>query len=281
MLIMLRIFAFLLLINLWLSFSQEMKGQSLVSQSGARSLSTAGSSVTFSDVWSQLNNQAGLAYLKGINIGVAFQNKYLVKELSTKSIALAMPLKSGVFGLNYCNFGYSAYNENKFGLAFARNLGKRFAVGIQLDYIYTHIDGDYGSSGIANGEIGILVEPIENLFIAAHLNNVWRTKRVDYSDEYLPTVLKIGASYKMYEKALLSVEVEKDMDFDPVFKTGLELELIENLFFRSGVATNPNEFSFGTGYAFRSFQVDLSFTRHPVLGFSQGISIVYSFKDRL
>jgi hypothetical protein len=278
---MVRSFALLLLINIVIFFPGRLKSQSPVNQIGARALSVSGSSVTFSDVWSQFNNQAGMAYLKGINIGLAFQNEFSVKELSTKSIALALPLKSGVFGLNYYNFGYTAYSENKFGLAFARSLGKRFAVGIQLDYIYTHIDGDYGSNGIANGEIGILVEPIENLFVAAHLNNVWRTKRVDYSDEYLPTVFKIGASYKMYEKALLSFEVEKDMDFDPVFKSGLELELVENLYFRAGIASNPNVFSFGTGYAFHSFLIDLSFTKHPVLGFSQGISIVYSFKDRL
>jgi hypothetical protein len=275
------IFSSLLIIGIILIIPNKLSGQSPVNQVGGRALSVSGSSATFSDVWSQFHNQAGIAYLKGVNVGVAFQNQFLVKELSTKAIAFALPLKSGVFGVNYYSFGYTAYNENKAGLAFARSLGKKIAVGIQLDYIYTHIDGEYGNNGIANGEIGILVEPVNNLKVGAHLNNVWRTKRGDYSDEYLPTIFNLGASYLLYEKALLSIEFEKDLDLNPVFKTGLELQLIEKLYFRAGIATNPNIFSFGIAYSFHSIQVDLAFTKHPVLGFSQGISIVYSFKDRL
>jgi hypothetical protein len=271
----------ILIITLLCSYSEKIYSQLPVNQIGARALGVSGATLTYTDVWSQYHNQAGLAYLKGINIGVGFQNEFLVKELSTKSLAFALPLKSGVWGLNYYYFGYPKFNENKVGLAFARSLGKRIAVGIQLDYIYTHIEGEYGNNGIPLGEIGILAEPIDNLLIGAHLNNVWRTKRGDISDEYFPTIFKIGASYHLYQKALLSIEFEKDLDLDPVFKTGLEFELIEKLYFRAGIATNPNIFSFGLGYSFAYLKADLAFSKHPVLGYSQGISFVYFFNDRI
>jgi len=271
----------LLLILSLFGITKKTIAQSDFSQIGGRSLAVSGSSVTYRDVWSQYHNQAGLAFLKGINVGLGFQNAFMVKELSTKSIAVALPVKSGVFGLNYAYFGYPKFNENKIGLAFAKSLGKRIAIGLQIDYLFTHIDGDYGNKGNAIGEIGILSEPIDNLLIGAHLYNVWRSKLSTIDDEYLPTIFKIGASYRLYQIALLSVEFEKDLDLDPVFKSGLEFELVKNFDFRAGIATNPTVFSFGFGYSYQSFNLNIAFSKHPVLGYSSGISIIYVFKDRL
>jgi hypothetical protein len=272
-------FSFLIISN-FLFFTEHGISQSPVYQIGGRAIGFAGSTVTVRDVWSQYHNQAGLSYLKGINLGFSYQNEFLVKELSVKSLSLALPTKSGVFGLNYYYFGYPKYNENKVGFAFGKSLGKKIAVGIQLDYLYTHIDGEYGNKGIASGELGILSEPIDNLWIGAHLNNVWHTKRTSSGNEYLPTIFNIGSSYLLEKKALLSIEFEKDLDLPPVFKTGVELELLEKFFLRAGISSAPNIFSFGMSYSFSSLTIDLGFKKHPVLGYSQGISVVYSFKDR-
>lgn len=262
-------------------FSSKVLAQLPVSQIGGRALGASGSTITYIDVWSQYHNQAALSNLKGIAVGIGFQNQFLIKELSTKTIAFAFPTKSGVFGFNYYYFGYPKFNESKVGLAFARPIGKKISIGIQLNYNLTHIDGEYGNKGIATGEIGILAEPFKDLLIGAHLFNIWRSKRSSYSDEYLPTIFKIGASYRINKKALLSAEFEKDLDLEPIIKSGLEVELIEKLYFRAGISSNPNLFSFGPGYSFGAFTIDIAFSKHPVLGFSQGISIVYGFKDRL
>ena len=73
---------------------------------GARSTGMSGASVSLVDVWSQYYNQAGLAYVEDISIGLAYQNAFFVKELATNSIAIALPTKTGTFGLNYYYFGY-------------------------------------------------------------------------------------------------------------------------------------------------------------------------------
>ncbi len=270
-----------LLVVFPICFSLITQAQSPINQIGGRALGTSGACITYRDIWAQYHNQAALAYLKGINFGFAFQNAFFVKELSTKSVAFALPLKSGVFGLNYYYFGYPKFNETKAGLSFAKRLGKRFAFGGQIDYFYTHIDGEYGQKGVAAGELGILAEPIDNLFIGAHVFNIWHTKLSTYENEYVPTIFKLGASYRLYEKARLSIEGEKDLDLDMIFKAGLELELLEDFYFRAGIATNPNTYSFGLGYSFKSFQMDIGFSRHPVLDYSPAVSIVYAFNDRL
>lgn len=244
---------------------------------GARAIGSSNASVTYQDNWAQLNNQAGLSSLEDITISAGFANSYFIKELSTNTLAIGLPITSGVFGLNYTYWGYSKFNQNKVGLTFAKQLAKRISAGIQINYLYTHIEGEYGSSGTAYGEIGILTEPIDDLFLAAHLSNFWRSKYTDYSDIYIPMVFRIGAAYLLYEQALLSIEFEKDIERDLVFKSGLEYDVNKQFFFRFGFATAPMIYSFGFGYKIKNFKTDIAFSKHPVLGYSPAISLNYGF----
>ena len=243
---------------------------------GARSAGVANASVTYTDNMAQFNNQAGIAGIDKITISAGFKNAYFIKELGTNVLAFAIPSKSGVFGVNYSYFGYSKFNQNKFSLAYGKKLGKRISAGIQLNYLYTHIEGEYGSQGLASGEIGLLTEPLDDFFIGAHLSNFWRAKYTGIDEIYLPMLFKIGASYILYKTVLLSAEVEKDLELPLVFKSGLEYGLADKFFLRFGIATNPMIFSFGFGYDLKPFKVDLAFTKHPVLGYSPVVSLEYT-----
>ncbi|MEN8120128.1 MAG: hypothetical protein ABFS35_07265 [Bacteroidota bacterium] len=247
---------------------------------GARSTGVSNASVTYKDNWSQFSNQAGIADIEEISIGAGFQNAYFIKELSTNALAFALPTKSGVFGVNYTYFGYPKFNQSKFGLAFGKNLGKRISAGIQINYLYTYIEGEYGSQGLATGEIGLITEPIDNFFLAAHVSNFWRAKYTGVDEIYLPMLFKVGASYLLYETALISAEIEKDLEFPVIFKSGLEFNLVNKFFLRFGIASNPMVFSFGFGYKAKPFNVDIAFSKHPVLGYSPAITLEYSITKK-
>jgi len=244
---------------------------------GARSAGVSNASVTYADNWSQFSNQAGIANVNELTMSAGFKNAYFIKELSTNIIAFALPTKSGVFGVNYTYFGYSKFNQNKFGLAYGKKLGKRISAGIQINYLYTHIEGEYGSQGTASGEIGIITEPIDDFFLAAHVSNFWRAEYSSPDDIYLPMRFKFGASYLLYKTALLSAEVEKELDLPVIFKSGLEFSLQNKFYLRFGIATNPMLFSFGFGYRMKPFNVDIAFSKHPVLGYSPAIGLEYEF----
>jgi len=245
---------------------------------GARSNGVSNASVTYADNWSQFSNQAGIADVNELTLSAGFQNAYFIKELSTNAIAFALPTKSGTFGVNYTYFGYTKFNQNKFGLAYGKKLGKRISAGIQINYLYTHIEGEYGSQGMATGEIGIITEPIDDFFLAAHVSNFWRAEYSSPDDIYLPMRFKFGASYLLYKTALLSAEVEKDLDLPVIFRSGLEYNMLDKFYLRFGIATNPMLFSFGFGYRMNPFNVDIAFSKHPILGYSPAISLEYSIK---
>ncbi len=245
---------------------------------GGRSSSMAGASVALSDFWSLQNNQAGLAYYNHFAAGAYYENRFLTKELSLKSGGLVLPVKSGVFGLKVSYFGYSAYNESKFGLAYARKLGEHIAVGVQLDYLLTAFGNDYGRKGVATFEIGILSKINDHLSLGAHIFNPITAKIAEYGDERIPAVIRIGAAYRFDDKLLATVEVEKETEFDPITKFGLEYRIIQEIYVRGGIASNPGLYSFGFGVNLKNLKLDFSSSVHQVLGFSPQISMTYRFK---
>ncbi|HBS88733.1 MAG: hypothetical protein A2W91_19005 [Bacteroidetes bacterium GWF2_38_335] len=244
---------------------------------GARSSGMGNASVMLSDVWSGYNNQAGLGNIETTQLGFHFENKFAIPEYSLQSFSGAFPVQSGTFGLNLSYFGYGQYNESKIGLGFGKKLAEHFSLGIQLDYLNTYISNMYGNHGAVTGEIGFIAEPIENLFIGGHLFNPTKAKIAEYNSERIPTLFRIGMGYNFRDKAFLAIETEKDIDYNPVFKAGLEFRLIEKLMLRAGISTNPVQNSFGITYSLGKFKVDIAFATHRELGMIPFVSVGYDF----
>jgi hypothetical protein len=253
---------------------------------GARSGAVGNASVTLSDIWSTHHNQAGLAGVSSLQAGVFYENRFGIKELGLKAASIAMPvpgISSGVFGLSFSQFGYSLYNDTKIGLGYAKQLGKKYSVGIQVNYLQTQMGEDYGSAGVITAEAGLIAELITNLYFGVHIFNPTRVKLTEYSiqetifSERVPTIMRCGLRYKFSEKVQLSVETEKDVQYDPFFKAGIEYRAIEQLYIRGGIATDPGYNSFGFGVLLNKFCIDIAASKHQVLGYSTQINITYDF----
>jgi hypothetical protein len=241
---------------------------------GARSAGMATTSVMMTDIWASTNNQAGLGYLEQAEAALYYESRLNTKSLSQQAGIFAVPVKSTVIAINYRYFGFSKYNESKFGLAVGKKLGEKIALGVQMDYFHTHFAGDYGNFGVLCGEIGLLCEPVKNLTVGAHLFNISRSKQKANPDERVPTVMRFGLSYSIRDQAIISVETEKDSRMDAVFKGGLEYNLIGKLFLRCGVSTGHlYQYAFGLGYSWKSFTIDVAFSHHQVLGYNPHISL--------
>jgi len=247
---------------------------------GARSAGMGNASVTLSDVWSTHNNQAGLAWLQTPSIGVYYQNKFSVSELSNLGLAYARPLKKGTIGFQWSNFGYSLYQENKIGLAYALQLSENLSGGVQLDYLRTQLGGIYGSNSALAAEIGLQAKLTSKVTIGAHFYNPTRAKLNDYNKEAIATIMRLGIDYRFSEKVLLVIETEKDIDHIAMLKTGIEYKANDKFYFRAGVATGPSLGSFGFGLNMEKYKLDIAASYHQVLGFSPELSFVYQFKKK-
>ncbi|MEA3443281.1 MAG: hypothetical protein U9R19_00995 [Bacteroidota bacterium] len=244
---------------------------------GARQAAMANSSVMQADLWSLWHNQAGLAFLNKTTFGVHYENRFIINEYGYQAFGLAVPSKYGTVGISISYFGYKLYNEKKFGLAYSRAFGDKFSFGLQIDYLHTHIDQEYGNQGVAVFEAGVMAEVIDNLFIGAHVYNPTQSKLAIYEEERIPTVYRFGLGYSILEKAFISLEYEKDIDFETRFKAGLEYNVVKNFYLRTGIKTKPFENAFGLGYVFDNIHADIAFTNHEILGLTPHFSMLYTF----
>src|SRR4249920_2757979 len=101
-----------------LSFSFTLSASNDPFTGGARSLSLGTASLTLSDPYSILNNQAGIAFQKEISFSLYAEQRFLQSDLGYYAGGLTLPTKSGVFGLALNYSGFDLYNEQKLGLAY-------------------------------------------------------------------------------------------------------------------------------------------------------------------
>ncbi|PVX49959.1 hypothetical protein C7377_1599 [Balneicella halophila] len=273
--------------NLLLSFfflmitSSVIKGANDHHAIGARATALGHSSISFKDLWSIVNNQAGMAFIDRPTLGVSYEERFMMKEMSLKTVAFILPTnRVGNFGFSYTHFGDSEFNEFRINVGYAMPLGEHFAMGLAFDYLGMSVSGssESGHTGTVTGELGIMGEPIENLWLSAHAYNPFGVSISDYEyEEPIPTILSIGALYHFTEDVFFLAEVEKDIDYDTRVKAGIEYRAWDKLFLRGGITTNPTEFSGGIGVELQNFKADLAFYKHQYLGYTPSISLSYAF----
>lgn len=244
---------------------------------GSRSASMSNSSVCLSDLWSAFNNQAGLAQITQAQAGIYYENRYLLKELGYKAAAFACPFEAGTLGLSYTHFGFSAYNESKIGLASAKRIGKYLSMGVQIDYCMIHLDENYENHSFFTFEVGVLSNISPKLSLGAHVYNPLNVKISKKSGECAPAIFRMGASYMVTNKFMITAETEKDINHKAVLKSGFEYQLTPVVNLRAGIASNPASISFGVGIYKGNLVMDFSTSYHQILGFSPQASLSYKF----
>ncbi len=267
-----------ILFTVFFIVSQYVFGAGLWYPVGARQAGLNHCSVALSDFWSIQNNQAGMALIKNLSAGIAYENRFLVPQMGTASLALVYPLKFGNMGISMSYFGYALYHEMKIGLAYARSFGPRLRAGVQLDYLQTGLGDVYGSRSNVTFELGIQSDVNEHLTFGAYVYNPVRVKLSDYANEKIPAVFRFGVAYHFSGKLLTTAEVEKNTYYQPVIlRGGIEYRYKKQFIFRVGFGTSQDIFSFGFGWYKKHMQFDIGTTMHQVLGFSPQTSLVFTF----
>lgn len=245
---------------------------------GGRSQSMANASNTLEDIWAFHHNPAALTGLKKIEIGISYENRFLLKEMQSQGIAFAVPLKRGVISGGGQRFGYRNFLSYKAGVGYSLKLSELLSAGVQLNYLGVRLPENYGSKNTVTAELGLLAKITEKWNIGFSLFNLGRNKLSDYQEDRFSTVMRLGSSYSISKKVQLTAEAEKNVDYAMRGKFGIEYKLIDNFFLRGGFASAPIEGSFGFGYRFKELlKLDIGSSYHQILGWSPHCSFSYQF----
>jgi hypothetical protein len=246
--------------------------------SGGKSMSMANASICNNDVWGYFNNPGALGDVDKLSAGISYENRFLLKELQSQGLAVVVPLKVGVVSVGGHMYGYDQFRSYKAGLGYSLKLADKFFAGVQLNYQGIRLAQNYGSANSMTAEAGVYGKINDNWKVGVSVFNIGRSKLSEYQDDRFSTIMRLGSSYSFSKKVLLSGEFEKDIDNPVRFKTGLEYQLFDDFFMRTGFGTGPVELAFGFGYKFSQFQLDLGSAYHQILGWSPHFSFVFQSK---
>lgn len=231
--------------------------------------------LTLSNAWSLQYNQAGIADIKTIEAGIAYKMPFLLNETANQSLAIAVPVSFGAFGLSVNTFGYSLFREGKYGLSYGKKITEKLNLGVQLNYESIQIGENYGSASVFTVEGGFLYTLNDNISLAGHVYNPNKSTYAEIEKSETASKIKGGFRYTFSEKVFLTGEVWKDSFHKAQVVVGTEFFLLEKLKFRAGISTEPTQSSFGLGLIVKDFQIDLATDYHQELGVTPNISLRY------
>lgn len=227
------------------------------------------------DVFSYLNNQASLAEMKHVAVGIYGESRFLLAASSLYTSAVAIPTKNGNFAMSIIYTGFKNFSESEIGLAYARKLGNKVDIGVQFNY-YQYRVPLYAGGTAVNFEIGAIVHLTDKLNVGMH---VYNPVGGDFgkTDEKLTATYSVGVGYDMSENFFVSTEIIKEENFPVSINAGLQYHFMRQFFVRAGVATATSTWYAGVGISWSKLRLDITGSYHPQLGLSPGLLLIVNF----
>lgn len=247
---------------------------------GPRALGTGQISVLHSDVWSNFNNVGALGWLKQNSVGVSFENRYNQGAFNQMAFGAALPTKKlGVVGVSASKFGGDIFNQTRAQVGWAKAFGIA-SIGLQAQwYQFNAVNFPTQSRLLIN--FGGLAQLTPKIQFGASISNIGQAKASEFQDEKVPTIVKGGISFLPSKKVKLMGEIQKDLDQKAVVKAGIEYELVEKVWLRTGFTSQTLMACGGIGVEWRNLQFNYAFSHHPQLGWSNGIGLNFRFGKEL
>lgn len=257
----------------------ESSAQSAINNIGARAMSLGYTSSILSDEWALFNNVAGLAKVNHRAASFTSEINPSFPAFNRTSVIIAAPVKKiGVAGIGASRFGDDLYNEQMISAGFANTLGLA-SLGIKVNYLQYYAEG-FGNARAFTVSLGGIAELTPGLLIGAHIVNVNQPGIGEQRVERLSTLLVLGIGFELSEKLFLVSEIEKDIDYRPRWKSGIEYKVHKKIFARTGFNLYPQGGFAGFGFKPKKFQIDYAFQYHINLGAVHQATITYVFKRK-
>ena len=245
---------------------------------GARASGMGYASSCLSDEWSIFNNIGALATLKDLKASFTYDAHPSFKPFNKAALVVAVPFPIGVAGIGLYRTGDDLYNEQILTSGFSSKFGLA-SLGIKLNYIQYTIDG-FGQKGLLSVSFGGVAELTPQLSVGAHIVNLNQPKISSLDDTRIPTLLVAGVSFKPSGKVVVVTELEKDLDYPLMWKTGLEYQAHKKFSIRTGFNVNPTGGFMGFGFNPRKFTLDYACQYRFNLGTRHQATVGYKFKAK-
>jgi hypothetical protein len=237
--------------------------------------------VAVQNEWNAFQNTAALAHIEKAEVSVQHENRFMLSELSTRSIQAGMHTDYVNIGISYSYHGYSVYNEMIGGLGLARNFGDMFSMGLQFNYYTAYFSAEEESRyrGTLLTQFGVSSKIFPKLTVGFHTFNPFQNSiKTENSTKRLPSIFSIGTNYEFAENLIWLTQMDKEVSSNFRFATGFEYTMIEQLTVKLGAYGQDYLVpALGFGLHLGNFHFNLNGELHPQLGLNTLANLKYSF----
>ncbi len=225
------------------------------------------------------NNPALSATNAHPSVQTYVKNTGLLPQIGTYNIAMNYPFSFLNIGINASFHGFDAYHELSFTCCLAKFFKPYIAIALEGEYccLYNSPKSGYFHSGLLS--VGMMVFPIKNMRIGVSIYNVsFSPFTINEQNFRLPVIFKVGLSYHIAKKIMLTAEVQKSLDQPFAFCIGVDYQVISMLNIRTGLfAQRELTPSLGLGFTWKHFQIDMGVQYHLSLGCNLSAGFLYKW----
>ena len=264
---------FCLIFCFWLMFPFPTSAQiDLSTQAfGAKSQGLGAVKLYHQDAWSLANNVGAMDRITESEIGIAADQRFGIQELSTAAFSGVFKTPQASIGFGIARFGGALFNQHRLELGLSTTRGI-LSFGAKAAWFQTHIEG-FGTGNALLLSLGGLAELGPRFFFGVHLSNLNQAKISKQSSQPIPTLLSLGVTYLPAKNLEIHSELEKDLDHPPLFKIGLQYQLENWIFLRTGIQSTPNSLHFGLGLRKKRYGLDYTIGQTTALGGTHHLSL--------
>lgn len=243
------------------------------------SSSIALTSVADTHSWSAFNNPAMLGYIEQSEIGIQYENRFLISELSTKSVQYGLSTNLVNTGVSFSHFGYSLYNEMLIGLGFARNFSDKFAIGVQFNYYTAFFNASNSYHGALLPQIGISTKLSPSFSLGFNTFNPFQANiKTNYTVKRIPSIFSLGSEYFFNPEFVWRTQIDKEISSNYRFSTGFDYVMMQKMTVKLGIYGSDYLVPcLGVGFKIGRIKMDLNCELHPLLGLNSMAAIRYCF----
>lgn len=207
-------------------------------------------------------------------------NLYGLKELNTIGGGVQYPNAFLPVAVDISSFGYDEYRENRLRISLGKRLNEQWSLGISIQYDWLQtVLAEKNISRIAT-DLGVGYRLVENVFIGMLIKDLPSVKIQNNSFDYKENkdfLAQIGFQWRVVNSLLIVGSAGGSAERKIFGSAGIEYTAWKVFHLRAGIQTDPLLPSFGIGYVFRRFSLDIAGIYHRVLGVHTGIGLSYSF----
>lgn len=267
------------LLLIYFIFSNSLLAQTLTSN-GARAEALANSTGASINFWNIKHNPSTVVFLDEISFGIDIKNNFMIKELTTATLAFMLPVnKLGTFSFYYQHYGYSGFNQNKLAISYSKKISKFSSASIQInDNIQTITSSEESkyTEHLIGFNIGLFTKLNDYINLASYYNF---EKNINLDNENSKQELALALSWLPISELNIFSEISLKTNSNLSLRGGVEYKILNKIIARIGISSEPLNLSLGIGILFKNIIIDISATHNQYLGTGSNFSGNYIFRN--